>query len=258
MFTEKQIKYGFWYWDRANDFPPDSITKPDEYKGQSKANIACTQRLDVTATEQKKLVNDWIDFLPSCKNIEMLWFTTHTPQRLFDSACKLDNLVGLNVKWSNIKTLDNVSALRKLKYLGIGSSSQVQSIIPLAGMTQLQVLSIENFKKITDFSPLIALQNLNFLSIEGGMYTKQKVDSFEPIGKLSNLIFFSAVMVSCPDKRIDAILKLNKLRTLNWFRKLSLVDMDRLKNKLPNLRYPPERFNKGNLEEFFNDLEIGH
>ncbi|MBK8466490.1 MAG: hypothetical protein IPL32_11720 [Chloracidobacterium sp.] len=244
MFTEEQIERGFWYWNMLNDFPPESITKPDEYEGQSKVNIACTQRLDLTAGEQKKLVRDWIDYLPSCKNIEMLWFTTHTPQQLFDSVCRLENLVGLKVKWSNIKSLDNLSALRKLRYLGIGSSSQVQSILPLTEMTQLQVLFIENFKRITDFSPLVTLKDLRFLSIEGGMYTKQKVDTFEPISELSNLIHFSAVMISCPDKRIDPILKLKKLKALKWFRTLPTEDIDRLKSELPNLKYFPGRYSQ--------------
>lgn len=242
MYTEKQIEHGFWYWDRASGFPPDSITRPEEYKGQSRVNIACTQRLELTATEQKKLVQEWIHFLPSCKNIEMLWFTTHTTQELFDSACKLENLVGLSVKWSNIKTLDNISALKRIKYLKIGGSSRIESILPLMRMTDLEVLFIENYKKITDFSPLTVLTNLRFLSIEGGMYSKQKVASFEPISTLLNLIHFSAVMISCADKRIDPVLKLKNLRTLNWFRKLETSDVERLKCELPHLKYLPGRY----------------
>lgn len=247
--TDKQIEHGFWFWDKANDFPPDSITYPKEYTGQTKVNIACTQLLEVSATEQKKLIKEWIDFLPTCQNIEMLWFTTHTTQQLFDSVCKLKNLVGLNIKWSNIKTLDNISTLTKLKYLSIGSSSQIKSITPLAGMTQLEVLRIENFKKITDFSPLSALTNLQFFSLEGGMYTKQKVDTFEPFSKLTNLIYFSAVMVSCVDKRIDPILKLKKLKTINWAFELTAKDMEKLKQELPNLKHFPHRNFKSNMDK---------
>ncbi|MEP7318314.1 MAG: hypothetical protein ABI921_06225, partial [Panacibacter sp.] len=66
--TEKQIEHGFWLWDKADGFPPESITFPNQYNGQLKANIACTQRLDMTPKEQKKLVKSWIDFLPSCKD----------------------------------------------------------------------------------------------------------------------------------------------------------------------------------------------
>ena len=137
--TEKQIEYGFWLWDRENDFPPDSIKYPADYKGQSKINIACTQILEITPTEQKRLIKQWVDFLPSCKNVEMLWFTTHTTQQIFDSVCKLDNLIGLNIKWSNIKCLDKITNLKKLKYLRIGSSAQIESIAPLSSLTNLEV-----------------------------------------------------------------------------------------------------------------------
>ena len=247
--TDKQIEHGFWFYDKANDFPPDCITYPKEYAGQTKVNIACTQLLELSAKEQKKLIEEWIDFLPTCQNIEMLWFTTQTTQQLFDSACKIKNLVGLNLKWSNIKTLENISALKKLKYLSIGSSSQIESITPLAGMTQLDVLRIENIKKITDFSPLSAISNLQFFSIEGGMYTKQKVDSFEPFSKLNNLVYFSAVMISCVDKRIDPILKLKNLKTINWAFELTTKDLERLNQELPNLKYLPHRFYKSNMDK---------
>ena len=247
--TENQIEHGFWMWDKEHDFPPDSIVYPHEYKGQAKVNIACTQLLSKTPTAQRKLIKDWVNFLPNCKDIEMLWFTTHTTQQLFDSACKLKNLIGLNIKWSNIKTLDNISSLKTLKYLRIGSSAQIESITPLTSLTNLEVLAIENFKKITDFSILASLINLRFLSIEGGFYTKQKVDTFEPFSKLTNLIYFSTTMISCADKRIDPILKLKNLITLNWAFNLSKKDFDRLKAELPNLKYLPHRYHAENLKK---------
>lgn len=247
--TEKQIEHGFWFWDKANDFPPDSITYPREYKGQTKVNIACTQVLEISATEQKKLIKQWVDFLPTCQDIEMLWFTTQTTQQLFDSACKLKKLEGLNVKWSNIKNLNNITTLTNLKYLSIGSSSQIESIIPLAEMIQLEVLRIENFKKISDYSPLRTLTNLQFFSIEGGMYTKQKVDTFEPFSNLTNLIYFSAIMINCADKRIDPLLKLKKLKTINWPFDLTANEMDRLSKELPDLIHFPHRYKKNNIDK---------
>jgi len=247
--TEKQIENGFWFWDTKNNFPPDSITYPTEYNGQTKLNVACTQILNITPTVQKKLIKNWVDFLPNCQDVEMLWFTTHTTQQIFDSVCKLDNLVGLNFKWSNIKTLDKITNLKGLKYLRIGSSAQIESIAPLSGLINLEVLVIENFKKVSDFSILSKLKNLKFLSIEGGMYTKQKVDTFEPISELTNLIYFSSVMISCNDKRINPILKLKNLVTLNWAFDLSKKDMDRLKSELPKLKYLPHRHVQSNLDK---------
>ena len=176
--TKKQIENGFWVWDKSNNFPPDSISHPTQYKGESRLNIACTQRLELTKAEQKKLLNDWCGFLPTCKNIELLWFTTTTPQPLFDSVCLLQQLVGLNIKNSSVTSLDNISKLTNLKYLRLGDSPKIESIEPLKELINLEVLVIENFKNISDFSILRHLTNLKFLTIEGGMYTKQKVDSF--------------------------------------------------------------------------------
>lgn len=246
--TEKQIEYGFWHWDKTNNFPPDSITYPHQYKGQSKLNIACSQIFDMTSTQQKKLVKEWVTFLPKCKEVETLWFTTHLTQQLFDSVCQLKSLIGLNIKWSSIKSLDNISNLTSLKHLRIGSSAKVESIRPLITLTNLEVLDIENFKKITDFSPLSNLTNLKFLSIEGGMYTKQKVESFEPVSKLTNLIYLSTAMISCVDKRIDPLFNLKNLLTLNWAFDISKKDMEQLKTELPNLKYLPHRYDEKNMK----------
>lgn len=247
--TEKQIEYGFWHCDKTNNFPPDSITYPQEYKGQVNLNIACSQILNVTPTQQKKLLKEWVDFLPNCKDVEMLWFTTHLSQPLFESVCKLKNLKGLNIKWSSIKYLDNISNLTGLKYLRIGNSAKIESIKPLKCLPNLEILDIENFKKITDFSPISTLANLKFLSIQGGMYTKQKVDSFDPISRLSNLIYFSTAMISCIDKRIDPVLKLKNLMTLNWAFDIPKKDMERLKFELPKLKYLPNRYYEKNMKK---------
>ena len=247
--TEKQFEYCFLTWDTANNFRPDSVTYPHEYKGESKLNIACTQILGMTPTQQKKLVKEWIAFLPNCKEIEMLWFSTQLSQQLFDSVCKLKNLIGLNIKWSNIIKLDNISNLTNLKYLRFGSSARIESIKPLITLTNLEVLTIENFNKISDFAPLSKLTNLKFLTIEGGMYTKQKVDSFEPISKLTNLIYFSTAMISCVDKRIDPILNLKNLLTLNWAFDIPKKDMERLKTELPKLKYLPHRNYEENMKK---------
>jgi len=247
--TEKQIENGFWYWDKSNNFPPNSISHPTQYDGEPKVNIACTQISDLTISDQKKLVKEWSNFLPTCKNIEILWFTTTTPQLLFDSACLLDHLIGLNIKNSSISALENIKNLTSLKYLRIGGSSKIESIEPLKELTKLEVLTIENFKNISDFSILGQLTNLKFLSIEGGMYTKQKVESLEPVNRLTNLVYFSTTMISTPNKSIDPILKLKNLITLNWPFTLTDAEMKKLKMELPNLKYLPDRYDQNNHDK---------
>jgi len=247
--TENQIENGFWVSDKKNKFPPESITFPTQYNGQTKLNVACTQRIDLTATQQKNLIKEWTDFLPSCKNIELLWFTTTTPQTIFDSACLLQNIVGLNIKNSNIKSLDNLSKLKNLKYLRIGDSSKIESIEPLQNLTNLEVLVIENFKNISDFSLLKGLTNLKFLTIEGGMYKKQNVDSFKFLADLKNLIYLSTAMINSTSKSIDIVFNLKNLQTINWAFDLTKLEMERLKQELPKLKYLPHRHVESNLKK---------
>lgn len=245
--TENQIENGYWVWDKKNNFPPESISSPAQYKGESRLNIACTQRLDITQKEQKKLVKEWVDFLPTCKNVETLWFTTQIPQQIFNSACQLDQLVGLNIKNSSITTLDKIMRLHNLKYLRIGSSPRIESIEPLESLTALEVLVLENFKRISDFSNIKLLTNLKFLTIEGGMYTKQKVDGFDFLKELENLIYLSVAMVSTTNKNIDIIYKIKNLITLNWPFDLTKEEMKKLQSELPNLKYLPGRHDESNL-----------
>jgi hypothetical protein len=247
--TENQIENGFWVWDKKNEFPPDSITFPTQYYGQTKLNIACTQRSDLTPTQQKNLIKEWADFLPSCKNIELLWFTTTTPQTIFDSACLLNNLVVLNIKNSDIKSLVNLSKLKNLKYLRIGDSSKIESIEPLQNLTNLEVLVIENFKNISDFSLLKVLTNLKFLTIEGGMYKKQNIDSVQFLADLKNLVYLSTAMISSRDISVDTLFKLKHLKTLNWAFDLTKSEMEKLKQELPNLKYLPHRHVESNLNK---------
>lgn len=247
--TELQIENGFWVPDKANGFPPDSISYPMQYKGEAKINIACTQRTGFTPTEEKKLIKEWCDFLPKCSNIELVWFTTKIPQQLFDSICLLEQLIGLNIKNSSISSLGNLANLKNLKYLRIGDSSKIINIEPLKSLTNLEVLVIENFKNISDFSILRQLTSLKFLTIEGGMYTKQKVDSFEPISELKNLLYLSTAMISSSNKSIEPILKLKSLITLNWPFDLGEQQMVQLKKDLPKLKYLPHRHVQSNFDK---------
>jgi hypothetical protein len=242
-FTDRQKEFGFWTWDKTNDFPPESISYPDQYRGQERLNIFCTQLNGISTTDQKKLIKQWADFLPTLKNVKYIWFTSHVTQELFDGVCKVISLEGLAIKWSNIKTLDNISSLSNLKYLRIGSSAKIESIEPLTTLDRLEVLYTENFKKISDFSPIAKLTNLKFLSIEGGMYTKQPVDSFDFVSNLSDLLFFSAAATKMKHRDIKPFLKLKNLVTLNWGYDMKSDEIEMLKSTLPKLKKYPSSMN---------------
>jgi len=234
---------------QKNNFPPDSITYPNQYNGQVHLNIACTQRSTLTPTQQKNLVKEWAEFLPSCKEVKIIWFTTTMPQAIFDSVCCLDNLLGLNIKNSSVKYLDNISKLIRLKYLRIGDSPKIESIQPLTKMKNLEVLTIENFKDISDFTTLKSLSNLKFLTIEGGMSKKQNIDNFDFLTDLTDLIYFSTTMISSTNQSFDKLFDLKKLRTLNWPFELTQTDIQKLSHELPNLKYLPDRHRQKNMDK---------
>ncbi len=118
--TEKQIKKGFWYFDRAHQFPPECITYLDEYKGGDTLNIACTQ-LPVPAAEQRSIVKQWCKSLSSLSNVKFLWFSSRVSQEMFEAASGMSSLEGLYIKWSGIKSIASISAIPNLQFFHLGT-----------------------------------------------------------------------------------------------------------------------------------------
>ena len=55
--TQKDIEHGYWYYRPDEGFPPKSITFPNEYDGNQRLNVICTQT-DLLAIRQRKLVKE--------------------------------------------------------------------------------------------------------------------------------------------------------------------------------------------------------
>jgi Leucine-rich repeat (LRR) protein len=199
--TQKDIEQGYWYYRPEEQFPPKSITFPNEYDGNQRLNVICTQT-DLPASRQRKLVKEWCQIFPRLENVQILWLNSKVNQELFEAVCKMKNLIGLNIKWSAIKRIDSLQRLKGLRYLNLGGSSQVESIDCLVDMKDLVWLEIDNFKKITDISPLSKLFRLRGLSLEGSMWTTQIVDSLTPLGQLTNLEFLSIANLKAKDKTL--------------------------------------------------------
>jgi hypothetical protein len=153
---QRDIEQGYWYYRPDEGFPPKSIIFPNEYGGNPRLNVICTQT-DLPASRQRKLVKEWCQTFPQLENVQILWLNSKVNQELFEAVCRMNNLIGLNIKWSAIKRIDSLQRLKKLQYLNLGGSSQVESIDCLADMKDLVWLEIDNFKKITNISPLSKL-----------------------------------------------------------------------------------------------------
>ena len=141
---------------------------PEEYRGQGEIRLACTQRQSVTAREQRKLTDQWVDYLKSTPlPMDTVAFCTRTPQDVFDAICCQESITELYFKWCAVPDLSNIRKLKNLKKLYIGHGASIQSVAPLAELENLEALRLGNTTKITDYSPLGKCRNLRELSIEG-------------------------------------------------------------------------------------------
>lgn len=210
----------FWYHRPASGFPPDPISEPDLHDGGPNLNVVCTQLSDLTAHAQRKLVDAWCKALPDLEGVRILWLSSKVPQRLFEAACLVPGLEGLYVEWSGIRSLAALPEARDLRYLHLGSSTQLESIEPLGSMTQLRWLDVENFKRISRLDPLSNLTELDGLSVEGGMWTPQGVETLAPIGQLVQLRFLSLTNLRSRDKTLRPLFSLTHLeefRSARWW-----------------------------------------
>ena len=216
----------FWYHRKEPDFPPPALRDPALYQpGQQRLAVWCTQT-DLPAKQQARLVDAWCEALPTLSDVRLLWFPSQVTQRLFEAACRVPRLEGMDIKWSRIADLAPIAQCTSLRYLKIGSSASVPSIEPLGTMTQLLWLELENFRKIGDVAPLSSLQNLQGLgytgSISGGAPT---IASLAPLAELRSLRWLALHRLRVKD---------GSLRPLGGLRNLAFLS-------LPN-RYAVEEY----------------
>jgi hypothetical protein len=234
--SNRQIKRGFWYFRPLWRFPPENITRIDEYRGGAKLSIACTQ-LNVSSNDQKNIVRQWCVRLPELSKVKYLWFNSRVNQELFDAACEMPGLEGLYIKWSGIKSIDSLRLCSSLKYLHIGSSAQVENADILSEMTKLIVLELEDIKKMQDLSPIRQLNRLEGLAVEGSMQATHVVDSLEPIAELTGLKYLFLTNLKTKDDTLLPLQSLNTLVNLQTAWWWADEEFKILKDSLPNLKY---------------------
>jgi hypothetical protein len=211
---------------------PKSIIGPEEYDGSNRLSLSWDLGA-VSDKEKKQLIQKWCSKLPTLENVRWLCLWSHVTQPLFDAACKMPNLECLQIKWSNVKTLEQIRHLQKLRYLYIGSSTKVESIEPLIALKNLKLLEIENFKLISDFSPFLALTGLQSLAITGSLWSRQKVDSLEPF---ASMIWLKALAIDTADvDSIRPLANLKDLKSLGIGGRLPMEEYAWLSAKLPEV-----------------------
>ncbi len=209
-------KEQFLSWEHGKNELPPTIRYSSEYQGQDDLRIACTQ-LGISQTKQKKVVQEWIELLPSLKHVKHLWFYSRVPQELFNSATEMPQLRSLFLKWSGngVTDLENIGKLELLERLYIGSCTQIETLNSLKGLSELKWLEMHELKKINDITGISALTNLIGLIFTGGMFGKQCLDNIAPIAKLSNLEYLDFYRLKVESGDISPITQLKALKYLN-------------------------------------------
>lgn len=222
MIPDYPFHPGYW---------PKSIIYPEQHDSGD------ALRLDwdlgrVPEDEKKKVISAWVKTLPSLSKLKRLCVWSHVTQPLFDAICEVPSLEALQLKWSTVRHLDAIRGLRALRLLSIGSSTRVESIMPLAGLPSLELLEIENFKLIMDFSPLLSIRSLRDLSVTGSMWSKQSVASLQPFAQMT---WLKSLCVDTSNlTSIRELATLTNLESLGVGGRLPYTEYAWLAAKLPN------------------------
>jgi hypothetical protein len=236
----------FWRHKKEENFPPPPIRDSALYMaGSDRLCVSCTQT-NLPAKQQARLVDGWCELLPTLTGIRLLWFPSQVPQKLFDAACRVPDLLGLHVWWSSIKDLSALQHAESLLYLHIGSSAQVQSIEPLRAMTQLQWLELENLQKIDDIAPLSGLHNLQGLMYAGSMNGKPTIQSLAPLADLHNLRWLALHSMRVTDGSLRPLGGLRDLAFLSLTNFYAVEEFAWLKTRLPHADYDIDAYTEIN------------
>lgn len=250
---ENIIKDGFWNSKNYNYINFNSTTFLEDYIPNEKLRLFITQldyistKRGLTNTQLKKIVDSWCDKLPELKEVRYLWLPSRVTQQIFDSICEMENLEGLWIKWSGIKSIDKIINLKNLKHFHLGSSSQVENIDVLGEMNNLMTLETEHLNKIIDFSILKKLTQLKGLGIDGSMWTAQKIDSIEFLSYLQELRYLTLTNTKIKEKSFDPILKLQNLVRFNCSWNYPEKEFNKLKS-IKSLKY-------GNVETSLKEIK---
>ena len=224
----------FWYYRPEANVPPPVVVRPEELSGLDRLCVACTQT-DLSRADQRRLLGEWCELLPTLSHVRFLWLSSRVPQELFDAACRVPHLLGLWVKWSAVANLEALPGAKALRYFHLGSSAKLQSIAPLSGLTDLKWLDLENIKRVQDVSPLSVLTRLEGLSLEGSIWSTQKVLTLSPIGALTGLRFLSLANLRADDRTLRPLFPLTNLEVVRLARWWDPAEVEELRRRNPNL-----------------------
>lgn len=228
--------HSFWRHRPHLDFPPKTIRDLSEYDGSERLSLACTQT-NLPAKQQKELVQSWCQRLPQLAGVRFLWLQSRATQELFDAACAMPDLEGLNIKWGAILSSAMLAGSRKLKYLHLGSPS-LAPLEVLGELPELVWLELDNIKAAADLSFLEKLPNLTGLSITGDSNSIKvlPIQTLAPLRALKKLEWLQLATVTVADESLAPIAELPALRYLNLANRFRMEEVAALAARLPQVK----------------------
>jgi hypothetical protein len=226
----------FWYYRPAEDFPPPSIRLPEERRDGDRLCIVCTQT-NLAAKQQRELISQWCEELPRLQQVRWLWLSSRVPQTLFDAACRMPHLEGLWIKWMAGESIGAMSENKSLRYVHLGNCASLLSLEPLSDMTQLAWLGIEHFPKVDSIDPLAGLIDLTGLTIEGSMLATQRIQSIRALKGMRKLRYLSLANVRVTDNLLEPLMGMRELEALilpKWWDQEMVTAVRRLNPGLAN------------------------
>ena len=182
---------------------------PEEYHGEEKLKLCCTQISGLSDYQQKKVTDKWAEYLSAEKlPVKFLQCCTATPQRIFDAICTQGSIEVLRLKWGRFNDLSAITKLKDLRALHIDMASSVEDLTPIGELEHLEYLFLDNVKKTQDFSAIGKLSGLTALHICVGMWEwLTEVESADFLLELKKLRYLSLGAVRFADG--TALRKLN-------------------------------------------------
>lgn len=220
-------------WNLHKDDKPHDLQSPDEYDGGTDLAIQCTQ-LDMPASQQRKLVEQWVQVLPTLQGVRRLWFNSRVSQPLFDAACRIEGLTDLWIKWSGITSLDALAALGNLQRFHLGDSARVQTLQPLAALPHLQWLWLDGMSKIPDLQPLATITGLQGLFVAGIDSKQLVVPTLAPLAALQQLRWLQLGALRPADNSLEPLARLHALGYLGLPNFFSVEQFAQLAARLPH------------------------